>query len=80
MKNKTAHQLARELLAGPDLRVIVATRNHTENPADDPQISLGEGYDAIEGGDCEEFLEIHAACEDPGFADSAIAIPAPDKS
>ena len=70
---KTTHELARELLAGPDVPAVVAT---TTQPGGDPpmdfaKVSYGEGYDAIDGGDCEPFAEIHAECEKPTCADAA---------
>lgn len=72
MNHKTSHQLARELLAGPDLHIVIATqkpRGDKIAPCDYPKTSQGEGYDSMEGGDSEQFIEIHAACEKPSFAD-----------
>lgn len=72
---KTTHELARELLAGPDIRCIVATRTDPDHPAADPELSLGEGCEDPHGGDFEEFIEIHAATEQPALADATVELP-----
>lgn len=66
MNTKTSHELARELLAGPDLPICVRDMNaHTmEDSVKRPAAYLLTGFD--EDGESGEHIEIHAegTCED----------------
>jgi len=68
---KTTHQFARELLAGPDVPVIVYSQGDRGElpPCAEPQGTLGEGYDSPDGGELTTFVEIHAICDRPSMAE-----------
>lgn len=61
---KTSHQFARELLAGPDLPIAVCDpqAEEREEVCHEPQTALIEGFDAENGGDECEMLEIYGHC------------------
>lgn len=63
---KTSHQLARELLVGPDLPIFIATRS-SEEPFGEATVSKLSGYDSPNGGDDVEAIELHAK-QDASFS------------
>ena len=69
---KTTHQLAKELLAQPDVRVVLPTAGDPgQPPMDDPVLTFGGGYDDPNGGEFAHFVELRPACLPPVFADPA---------
>jgi len=61
---KTSHQLAHELLAGPDLPISICDphADEREDVCHDPKIALIEGFDDENGGDAVEMLELYGNC------------------
>lgn len=72
---KTSHQLARELLAAPDLPIAIfdPRADKREDACHDPQIGLVEGFDEANGGEATEMLELYG--REPVLADIAIKLP-----
>ncbi len=58
---KTSHQLAHELLAGPDLIIAICDPNaeDREDVCHDPKIALIEAFDSESGGEAVEMLELY---------------------
>jgi len=71
---KTSHQLARELLAGPDLPIFIGDPNadEREDVCKEPQLSLVEGYTTPTSGEEVEMIEIHGGA--PVVADINIEL------
>jgi hypothetical protein len=74
---KTAHQFARELLAGPDLPIAVCdpSADDRKDVCHDPVVGLVEGFDAEDGGESCEMLELYGTGMPPVLADVAIEMP-----
>lgn len=58
---KTSHQLARELLTGPDLPIYIYTKPDEDNRPEghEPKPAHIEGFDAEDGGDPVECIELY---------------------